>query len=45
MHYDIVKLAYAQDPAFAEPEEEENGGPYDDDSPDFNFVVAGDLRC
>ena len=49
MNYDIMKPAFAQDMAFAEPEEEENGGPYDNDDddnyPDFNFVVAGDFGC
>jgi hypothetical protein len=51
MNHDIVLPAYAQDKAFAEPEEEENAGPYDIDSeskenyPNFNFVVAGDFGC
>ena len=49
MNYDIVKPAFAQDMAFAEPEEEENAGPYDnddeDDYPDFNFATAGDFGC
>ena len=49
MNYDIMKPAFAQDMAFAEPEEDENGGPYDNDNnennPDFNFATAGDFGC
>ena len=48
MNYDTMKPAFAQDMVFAEPEEEENGGPYDNDDDnysDFNFVVAGDIGC
>jgi len=47
MNYEIMKLDFAQDMAFAEPGEEEKGGPYYDDGnyPDFNFVAAGDFGC
>ena len=41
-NYDIMKPAFAQDLAFAEPEEDKNGGSHDKeankDHPDFNFV-------
>jgi hypothetical protein len=40
MNYDIVKPAFAQDIAFAEPEEEKNAGPYDnDDKDDLTLIL------
>ena len=44
-----MKPAFAQDLAFAEPEEDKNGGSHDKeankDHPDFNFAAAGDFGC
>ena len=41
--------AIAQDIAFAEPIEDKNGGPDDNDGdenyPDFNFAATGDFGC
>ena len=43
MNQDFMPPAIAQDIAVAEPEEDENGGPYDNDGddnyPDFNFAT------
>ena len=48
-NYDIMKPAFAQDLAFAEPEEDKNGGSHDKeankDHPDFNFAATGDFGC
>jgi hypothetical protein len=52
MNYDFMLPAFGQGIVFAEPENKENAGSYEDESdsdvdnyPDFNFVVVRDFGC